>query len=37
VHSKTELERVARELNQWPRKQLQFLTPIEEMEGLLLQ
>ena len=37
VHSKTDLERVARELNQRPRKRLEFRTPIEEMERLLLR
>ncbi|EID79827.1 transposase, partial [Rhodococcus opacus RKJ300 = JCM 13270] len=36
VHSKADLEWVSRQLNERPRKRLEFRTPIEEMERLLL-
>ncbi len=37
VHSRADLESVARQLNERPRKRLGFRTPIEEMERLLLR
>ncbi|RYF53855.1 MAG: IS30 family transposase, partial [Comamonadaceae bacterium] len=37
VHSKADLEWVSRQLNERPRKRLEFRTPIEEMDRLLLR
>jgi hypothetical protein len=37
IHSATDLDWVAQELNDRPRKRLEFRKPIELIEGLLLQ
>ncbi|RZI96536.1 MAG: IS30 family transposase, partial [Microbacterium sp.] len=37
AHSKADLEWVSRQLNERPRQRLDFRTPIEEMDRLLLR